>query len=82
MILPGKHLRNDRSIIHVGAEILAHVGDGRTVSELWERLRVSKSAPDDVAALSFDWFILALVFLFAIRALESRDGQIFVGTRT
>jgi hypothetical protein len=80
MILPGKHLRQDRALLHVGAEILVQVGDGRTVSELWERVRLTRSSSPGVAPLSFDWFILSLTFLYAISALETTHGLIRAGT--
>jgi hypothetical protein len=79
MILPAKHLRHDRALIHVGAEILAQVGDGRTVSELWERVRIARAASPGIAPLSFDWFVLSLVFLYVISALEMTDGLVRVG---
>ena len=39
MILPGKHLRQDRALLAIGAELLVHLDEPRTVSELWERVR-------------------------------------------
>jgi hypothetical protein len=79
MILPGKHLRQDRALIQVGAEILAQIGDGRTVSELWERVRIARANSPGIAPLSFDWFVLSLTFLYAVSALEIRNALIKVG---
>lgn len=79
MILPGKHLRQDRALLGVGSEILAQLGEPHTVSELWERTRLSRSAA--AAPLSFDWFILSLSFLYAIAAVEMVDGLICVRDR-
>jgi len=79
MILPDKHLRQDRALLHVGAEILAQVGDGRTVSELWERVRLARFSNPGIAPLSFDWFVLSLTFLYAVSALEITDGLISIG---
>lgn len=68
MILPAKHLPPDRALAGVGADILAHLDDDRTVSELWERVRASRSA--SATPLSFDWFILSLSMLYTISAID------------
>jgi hypothetical protein len=77
MILPGKHLRQDRALLSVGAEILAALDEARTVSELWERVRSSR---DDEATtqVSFDWFVLSLSLLYALSAVEFADGIVSV----
>ena len=78
MILPGKHLRHDRTLLGIGAEILPLLNEERTVSELWERLRQKR---DIVASpLSFDWFVLSLTFLYATTAINY-DG-IFISRAT
>ena len=74
MILPGKHLQHDRALLGVGAEILAQLGDDCTVSELWERVRYARGPA--ATPLPFDWFILALTFLFTISAVEFSHGII------
>jgi len=77
MILPGKHLRPDRALLGLGGEILSAVDDGRTVSELWEsvqRRRQSRAAP-----ISYDWFVVALSFLYAINAVSYEHGLIVTG---
>ena len=75
MILPGKHLRQDRALIGVGAEILVQLDDERTVSELWERVRIGRERT--ASPLSFDWFVLALTFLYAIQAVDMYEGVVF-----
>ena len=68
MILPGKHLRHDRALLGIGAEVLAQLEEPQTVSELWERVRRARGAA--AAPLSFDWFVLALTFLYAVAAID------------
>ena len=80
MILPAKHLRHDRALLEVGADILAEADENRTVSELWERVRSSRGAKVGTAPLSFDWFILSLSFLYAISALDITARVITVRT--
>ena len=72
MILPGKHLRHDRALLGVGGEILAQLDEPRTVSELWERMRLSRGAK--ATPISFDWFVLSLSFLYAIAAVDYHEG--------
>jgi hypothetical protein len=79
MILPGKHLRQDRALLSVGAEILAELDEARTVSELWERIR-SAHGDTATARISFDWFVLSLSLLYAVSAVELANGIICVST--
>ncbi|WP_454016873.1 ABC-three component system middle component 6 [Azospirillum sp. Marseille-Q6669] len=79
MILPGKHLPVGRSLIGVGGEILAQLGQPREVSELWERFRAARAAREEDEPVPFDWFVLALTFLHAVRAVHMADGVIAAG---
>ena len=77
MILPGKHLKHDRSLIGIGGEILATIQGEYTVSELWEHVQARRSPK--ATPLSYDWFILSLSFLYAIGAIEYEQGLISSG---
>ncbi len=82
MILPGKHLRQDRALLGVGGEILACLDEDRTVSELWECVRFQRAQVALATPLSFDWFILSLSFLYAVAAVDLANGVIrATGTR-
>ena len=74
MILPGKHLNPNRTLLGVGAEILTQLDEDRTVSELWVRVRQARG--EAAMTLSFDWFVLSLSFLYAIAAIDQRGGVI------
>lgn len=78
MILPGKHLRQDRSLLGLGAEILSQLDESRTVSELWERVRLARSTVT-TTPISFDWFILSLCFLYTVSAVDLADGLVTAG---
>lgn len=39
MILPTKHLRDDRALIVIGAELLKLLDEPKTVSRLWDELK-------------------------------------------
>ncbi len=75
MILPGKHLKQDRSLLGIGGEILAEIVDGDTVSELWERVQRARDA--NTSPLSFDWYVLSLSFLYSIDAIGYDRGVLF-----
>ncbi len=74
MILPAKHLKPERSLLVVGAVILQHLSDPIGPSELWERVRNDGSNDDQ--RLSFEWFCMALTFLYSIRAVGQQRGLI------
>jgi hypothetical protein len=76
VILPGKHLRQDRALLGVGGEILACLDEDRTVSELWECVRNQRAQIAVTTPLSFDWFVLSLSFLYTISAVELVHGVI------
>lgn len=74
MILPSKHLSERRALLTVGGEILGLLDRPRTVSSLWEAMRAGKDRTR--RRLSYDWFVLALDFLFLMNAVALRDGLI------
>lgn len=79
MILPGKHLQQDRALLGVGAEILGHLDEERTISDLWERIRSTRGPT--ATPLSFDWFVLALTFLYTVAAVDLIDGMVSTKSR-
>ena len=79
MILPAKHLDPDRSLLGIGADVLAQLDEPRTVSELWERVRQAR--PTLSSPLSFDWFILTLSMLFAVSAVQLSNGIITANSK-
>jgi hypothetical protein len=74
VILPAKHLRHDRALIGVGADVLAVLDGPSTVSAIWEAVRATRARRPYASPLSFDWFVLALCFLNAVSAIELVEG--------
>ncbi|MEO5333876.1 MAG: hypothetical protein H7839_17830 [Magnetococcus sp. YQC-5] len=70
MILPTKHVDLQHSLLGAGATLLRHLQMPQTVTSLWDRVRAN---PEVSVYLRF---ILALDFLFAIRAIDWADGLI------
>jgi hypothetical protein len=78
MILPSKHLRQDRSLLSVGAVILRRLRDDSTVSSLWNDLRLGEKSGNasSQSDITFDWFILALDFLYIAGTIDLNGGVI------
>lgn len=76
MILPTKRLSQDRALLYVGGEILGLLGEPKTVSRVWDELKRARAARGEAAALTYDWFVLALDLLFAVRAVEYDRGRV------
>ena len=75
MILPTKHLNQDRALLGVGAEILCLLTEPKTVSRLWDELKSTKKTVDS-CSLTYDWFVLSLDFLFTLNVIELEKGLI------
>lgn len=78
MILPSKHLPQDRALLTVGGHVLMFLAHPKTVSALWEEL--SRHEGDLSAArprkITYDWFLLALDLLYALEAIELESGLV------
>lgn len=75
MILPTKHLSQERALLTVGARLLGHLTKPKTVSALWEEI----SYPTGIRggkgpALRYDAYVLTLDLLFLLGAIELQDG--------
>lgn len=75
MILPTKNLDQSRALIEVGGEILLLLASPKTISSLWENFKVFRGS-NRKSVITFDWFILALDFLYIIEAIEYENGKL------
>lgn len=73
MILPSKHLGEDRALLTVGAEALALLHHPKTVSNLWHELHRRRELRSPIA---YDWFILSLDLLFALELIQMDRGRL------
>lgn len=76
MILPTKHVRPDRALIGVGAEVLNILKRPMTMSRLWDEMRGRRSLHAPNAPIDYHWFILSLDLLFIIGAVEFDRGVV------
>lgn len=75
MILPSKHLSQDRALLTVGARVLQHLGQPKTVSAVWEELlRQGEETQRSAQSLGFDQFVLGLDLLFLVGAVQLDEG--------
>lgn len=77
MILPSKHLSQDRALLSVGAKILQHLQMPKTVSAIWEKLSKT-SCKTAMPPIGYNSFILALDLLYSMNAIEMEDGVLSV----
>ena len=73
MILPTKHLSEDRALLTVGGQLLGLLEKPKTVSVLWEDF---KARPDAEVPIPFDWFVLALDFLACTGTVSLQGNRI------
>lgn len=77
MILPSKHLQQDRALLTIGAYVLTYLVWPKTVSALWEELnRHDASVAAMPRKITYDWFLLALDLLYAIGTIELKSGLV------
>jgi hypothetical protein len=76
VILPTKRISQDRALLAVGAEVLSLLDQPKTVSQVWEELRKQRSGQPNASPVVFDWFVLAVDLLYAVRAVELEKGRL------
>ena len=76
MILPSKHLSQDRALLTVGAKVLALLQEPMSVSLLWEKVPRRRAADQEAPSLRYDAFVLTLDLLFLMGAIEWHDGRL------
>lgn len=74
MILPTKHIRPERALLTIGAEILGCLREPMTVSRVWDEFCNHQSKMPERSAITYDWFVLALDLLFIVRAVDFESG--------
>lgn len=78
MILPSKHLAQDRALLTVGGHVLTFLVRPKTVSALWEELNKHQAGLPTTPPrrITYDWFLLALDLLYALGAIELDSGLV------
>lgn len=77
MILPTKRVSQDRALLTIGADVLSLLEEEpRTISSLWEAFQSARQGVKGVSPVTYDWFILALDFLYALKAVDFDQGRL------
>lgn len=76
MILPTKHIRADRSLLGVGADILPILNEPKTISRIWEEFRSRRARHPNMAPITYSWFVLALDLLYLLNAVDYEGGRL------
>ncbi|MBK6420393.1 MAG: hypothetical protein IPF79_14550 [Ignavibacteria bacterium] len=74
MILPTKHLAQDRALLSVGARILPSLEHPITVSALWEQISRDAGSSTTFNPIRYDAFVLALDLLYLMGTIHLTDG--------
>jgi hypothetical protein len=75
MLMPTKHIKTENALIGVGAEILMILDIAKTASVLFVELQ-NERRKNHLATIHFDWFLLAVDFLFSVGAIRFESGLI------
>lgn len=76
MILPTKHVRSDRALLGVGADVLVLLREPMTASKLWDEIRSRRSATVSSPMVDYRWFVLTLDLLYLMGAIDLTHGTI------
>ena len=75
MLMPTKQIKTENALIGVGAELLALLDREKTASRLFHDLQEDRRK-NEITTIHFDWFLLAVDFLFTIGAVRFESGLI------
>ena len=73
MILPSKHIALDFSLLGIGGHLLERLQEPQTVSSLWE------TSKGENGIATFERFVLSLTLLYALGAVDWKEGLISRG---
>ena len=76
MILPTKKLPQDRTLLVVGAQVLQLLRKPKTVSNVWDDLKAKRDPLLGYKHLPYDWFVLAVSFLYSTGAIDLSRGRL------
>ena len=74
MILPTKRIIANRTLLGIGGELLNLLDDAKTTSRLWGEFKSTRKEKDFY--MSYDWFVLALDFLYLIGAVRFEYNKV------
>lgn len=80
MLLPTKHISEQHALVSIGAIVISHlIKEDVQIQKLWDSVRKEKNFAG--TPLSFEWFVLALDFLFMVSIIDVSDDKVLWVTR-
>lgn len=76
MIMPTKHTHFSDSLLGFGGYLLKKLDSKKTVDSLWNEYQNDLSKKQYSSKHNFDNFLLTLVFLHSIGAIEENGGAV------
>lgn len=76
MIMPTKHTQFSESLLGFGGYILKKIVSNKSVDAIWNEYQNDLSKNKYNAKHSFDNYLLTLVFLHSIGAIEEKNGGV------
>lgn len=73
MLMPTKHIKTENALVGVGAEVLGLLERDKAVSTLFRDLQTWRRE-NELSTIHFDWFLLALDFLYSVGAVRFESG--------
>lgn len=73
MLMPTKHIKTENALIGIGSEVLALLDEHKTASRIFFDLQERRRA-NELSTIHFDYFLLAVDFLFSVGAVRFDDG--------
>lgn len=71
--MPTKHIKTENALVGVGAEVLGLLERDKAVSTLFRDLQDWRRE-NELSTIHFDWFLLALDFLYSVGAVRFEAG--------
>lgn len=76
MILPTKHLSEEKSLIRIGAHILSLLDEPKTVSGIWTEFKGTYGNDRVSASITFSWYVMGMDLLFVLGAIDLDAGRV------
>ena len=76
MIIPTKHIHFSESLLGFGGYVLQKLNSKKTVDQLWNEYQADLTNRHYETNHNFDHFLLTLVFLYAVGAIDEREGRL------
>ena len=77
MLFPSKHINFSKSLLGFACHILQKLDEPKDVDTLWNLYQKDLQKKSYFVKHDFDNLILALIFLYSVKAIEQKNGMIY-----